>query len=278
MRGLTAIGGWVLGLIVLGVVVAALTSGVQWGAKKPLAQAAMSQTCPPIVSMAPRGPGQPVDDILGVRLGYTVSDLTATLDCIDDGYKYRFEPVWHTMTRKAERDQRQLLYAERKRELLAAGLVGGPGQERTAALWRTVQYAPDEAPPRAAPEAELTRHFGAPHMVEESKLRRVLIWSYDPNGLPLKAPTKAEGAGAIFAQVNDLIAGVVTVPQCTEHLKASPLDRPDFSAKCGLTIRAEIEGSLEAPDKASSVKLAMADQARAKTMIDAQRKLTEGRP
>lgn len=277
MRTIATIAAWGAGLVSIGVGAALLTSGIEFGLGAPKAQPALAQTCPPVVSIAPRGPGQPPDDVLGVRLGFTISDVAATLTCIDEDYKIRFEAVWHTMERSAARDARQLMYAERKRELLAAGLVGAPGQERVAAIWRTVQYAPDEAPLRAAPEAELARHFGTPHRIEETKLRRVLVWAYDPNGLPLKLPPKDTGAAGVLQNVGDWIAGTVTVPQCAERLRASPLDKPDFGADCGLTIRAEIEAALDAPDKVSSVKLMLADQARAKALIEGYRKSREQR-
>ena len=263
---------WGAGLVSVGIGAAFLTLGLGGGGSgMPEAETARAQTCPPVVSIAPRGPGQPRDDILGVRLGFTISDVAATLTCINDRYKIRFEGVWHTMERSAGSDHRQLLYAERDRELLAAGLVGAPGQERVAALWRTIRYDVKDAPARADLEAELVKHFGTPHQAEETKLRRVLVWAYDPNGLPLKPEADGSTAGGVLQRVGDWIAGAVTIPHCAEHLKASPLDRPEFSAQCGLTIRAEIEGDLQAASRASAVKVALADQARAKTLIEGYR-------
>ena len=261
---------WGLGLISVGIGAALLTSGLQGASDGAVKPAALMEACPPQVTIAPRGPGQPVDDILGVRLGFTISDVSATLKCLDDGYKIRFEPVWHTMDRTAATDQRQLLYAERTREIVAAGFVGAPGQERAAALWRTVRYDLRQEPDVAALEAELTRHFGPPHSAETVKLRRTLIWSYDPNGLPLKPTGEAANAG-VLQRVGAWIAGAITIPQCSDGLRASPLDRPDFSASCGLTIRADISMDAQAPTKASEVKVALADQARAKTLIEAYR-------
>lgn len=268
---------WGAGLVSVGVGAAFLTLGLGGGgASGPKAQAALAETCPPIFSIAPRGPGQPVDDLIGVRLGFTISDAAAQLRCTAETtgfppYKIRFEGVWHTMERSAGSDHRQLLYAERDRELLAAGLVGAPGQERVAALWRTIRYDAKQAPARADLEAELVKHFGAAHQIEETKLRRVLVWAYDPNGLPLKQEADGSTAGGVLQRVGDWIAGAVTIPQCAEHLKASPLDRPEFSEQCGLTIRAEIEGDLQAPSRASAVKVVLADQARAKALIEGYR-------
>jgi len=270
MRGIGGIAAWGAGLALVGIVAALVaTSFGAGGGDKPTAQAAMA-SCPPVVSIAPRGPGQPPDDIVGVRLGYTIADVRAELACLDDGYKFRFEPVWHTMDSAAPRDRHQLLYAERANEMLAAGLVGAPGQERTAALWRTVRYSPAEAPERAAVETELTRHFGPPSQIDDTPTRRRLVWAFDPNGLPIKA-SSADGAAGVLQRVGDWIAGAVTIPQCADHIRISPLDRPDFDKSCGLTVRAEIEPLAEDARKAGEVRVALADQARAKGLIDAYR-------
>jgi hypothetical protein len=261
---------WGLGLVSVGIGAALVTSGLQGPSDRAAKPASLLESCPPQVSIAPRGPGQPVDDDLGVRLGFTISDVSATLKCLDDGYKIRFEPVWHSMDRSSATDQRQLMYAERAREVVAAGYVGAPGQERAAALWRTVRYDLRDEPDLAAVQAELSRHFGPPHAAETIKLRRTLIWSYDPNGLPLKPSPEAAEAG-VLQRVGSWIAGTITVPQCSDSLRASPLDRPGFSASCGLTIRADITMDAQAPTKVSEVKVALADQARAKSLIEAYR-------
>lgn len=267
---------WGAGLASIGIGAAFLTAGLGGSAGKPKIQGLM-ETCPPAVSIAPRGPGQPTDDILGVRLGFTISDVTATLKCVDESYKVRFESVWHTMERGAATNQRQLLYAERTRESVAVGFIGAPGQERAAALWRTLRYEAREAPTLVAAEAELTRHFGPPQQATSTSVRRILVWAYDPNGLPIKSAPDGSSAGGVFKRVGDWIAGAITIPQCAEHLKGSPLDRPEFDAQCGLTVRAEIEADLQAPTKVAAVKIALADQARAKAQIEAYRGTLEKR-
>lgn len=260
MRGVFAALGWMLGGGVAVALVALISLGVvslppqspSAAGDRTAEAAAPQRTCPPIVAVPPRAEGAPLDEVEGVRRGFTVAEAQEALLCADEAYRFRFEPVWHTVN--APLAPRQLMYAERPGGAdVVAGLVGLSGRETVAMLWRRETYALQGAPRVADLEAALVARHGPPHAVEQTRLRRILTWAYDPAGAAM--PQAPQG----FMQA--IMRQGPTRERCAETLKDTPFSAPTPNPQCGLTIRATIEGRLEQADRASSLRLVLADQA-----------------
>jgi hypothetical protein len=259
MRIMMNIFGYLLGAIVIAAGIGALIVGGMRD-RDPKALAAAGRLCPPLASLPARVPGAPVDDIAGVRIGHNAADMESILRCIDENYVFRTEPVWHTLSPSGAQSEKQIVYAELGQDRLAAGFAGPARSEVIVALWREVVFAGETAPLKSTTEATLIQYYGAPHVVEETALRRILNWAYDPQGVALK--TDAKNADLV-KQLSNWVSGSLVAPTCIRQVRMSPLDKPAFNQMCGLTIRIEIEGRLEAPEKVSTVKTAVIDQARA---------------
>jgi hypothetical protein len=269
MRSLWITLAWVVGLLAVSAAIAFfVVGGVGEQNVKP-ASIIAGRVCPPQVSMPPRGPGEPRDDLVGVRLGYTAADMESTVLCLSDDYKFRAESVWHTMVSAAKGEQRQLLYAERNGDGFIAGLVRVAGEDRALTLWRMIDYAAAKAPARAALEQEFITYFGPAHLSETLGPKRMLVWAYDPFGKPLKLAAKE---GDLFGALGDMIAGEKTVQGCLKHVSMSALDKPAWGEGCGLTVRVEIASRPEEASKAETLRIAMVDQARLKSAVENFRK------
>jgi hypothetical protein len=269
MRSLWIMLAWVVGLLAASAAIAFfVVGGVGEQNVKP-ASIIAGRVCPPQVSMPPRGPNEPRDDLVGIRIGYTATDMEATILCLSEDYKFRSENVWHTMVSASKGEQRQVLYAERTGDSFIAGLVRVAGEDRALTLWRTIDYAAAKAPPRGALEQEFVTYFGPAHLNQELGPKRVLLWAYDPFGKPLKLAAKD---GDLFGALGDMIAGEQTAQACVKHVSMSALDKPAWGEGCGVTVRVEIAARPEDEGKADTLRIALVDQARLKTAVENFRK------
>lgn len=265
MRSLWISLAWAVGLLAVSAVVAFLVVGGMGEKNVKPAAIISGRVCPPQVSMPPRGPTEPRDDLVGIRLGYTAADIEATVACLSDGYKFRTEGVWHTMVSAQKGEQRQLLYAERNGDAFIAGMVRVAGEDRALTLWRTIDYAPAKAPPRGALEQEFITYFGPAHLSQDIGPKRVLVWAHDPFGKPLKLAAKE---GDLFGALGDMIDGEATAQGCLKHVSMSALDKPAWGVGCGLIVRVEIAASAPEAATAETLRIAMVDQTRLKSAVE----------
>ena len=235
--------GYGLGLIAV-IVSAFIVYGAFFG-PAPEGQQLVSEkrVCPPHVSLPARAAGQPVDDVLGLRIGYTIADAKETLLCRDEKFAFDFEQIWHTPV-PADLHSRQRMLAARPRERIALGLVGAPEHEIVYAVFQDIQYAyNDVTPTPEATVAMLTKQYGAPHYRKDGGARIDLFWMYGPDGKALNPPAEM-GANPITA-FTGWVAGSWATSQCEGKLKIDPLQQASWSDQCGLSIHAQIESLKE---------------------------------
>jgi hypothetical protein len=238
--------GWSLGMAVLlgtlAMVVIAVTDPQQTTAdKSALLKAA--RRCPPIVSVPTRPIGYPADDVLGVRAAMTWTDAEETLKCVSEDYEIKRTALANGVTGKG-RQTRPVMKAVRGQETITVAFFGPQGQERAAGIWQEKFYDVGEGPARQSVEGELVAHYGTPHETRDPAVsQRVLTWSYDADGKPLRVKPR-EGAASYLLDMAGYMAAGFKVAACVKNAKVDPAETPTWDGRCGLTIRAELDNAL----------------------------------
>jgi hypothetical protein len=213
------------------------------------------RVCPPVVSVPPRAMGFPVDDVLGVRAGMNERDVTETIKCASEAYEIETIAV---KTGLRAPKTRPLLRVARGEDTLSFALFGPVGQERVAAMWREAYYDVGVGPPMASIEGALIAQYGAAHEERESpEGGRILMWTYAPDGRPIRLRPKS---GDIAANISYMAAGW-TAAACIKNIKSDPMAAPAWDGRCGLTIRAEITPNLADKTHTARWRVAVLDQA-----------------
>lgn len=223
------------------------------------------QTCPPVVSLPSRAPGAPVDDVAGLRPGFTVEDARLTLLCRDSDYKISFERVWHTPEGSGV-ETRQRMIATRPGERISLGIVGPHQREVAYAVFQDIAYARTTV--TTTPEAvvaDLTRQYGPPHEDKPMRAQRDLWWLYDPLGKPVMPPP-AGGDNPITA-FTDWVAGAWDSGKCKKSVEIDPATLARFNPECGIAVHAQIIYSAEDPTRITRYRIVLVDQARLATAV-----------
>ena len=249
--------GWAIGLAVI----AGVGALVYVAMTKPADQIASvikpPRKCPPDVSVPARALGQPVDDVLGVRPGMNAHDVEETVKCVSEDYV--IEPIdYRSAVTGSGRKTRRALRVKRGPEMMTFALFGPPGQERVAGGWREANFDAGAGPPLSQIEGMFTGQYGAPHEARDAPDgERILSWTWAPDGSPLRVKPRD---GDIGAMVGYMAAGW-TVAACVGNAKTDPAMAPEWDARCGLTIRAEIDPQLSDRTHIARWRLVMLDQA-----------------
>ncbi len=217
--------------------------------------------CPPAVSVPARAPEAPVDDIAGIRPGYTLKDVRLTLDCRDEKYSYRFERLWHTPLPGSVKT-RQRLVASRAQERLTMGIVGPFEKEVVYAVFQDIAFAsttvtktPDDM------VRDLSKQYGTPHEIKQNnKLTRELWWLYDPVGKPVMPP--AAKNKDVFSSVTDWVTGSWDTSKCKKNVHLDPATLQRWDDACGLSILAQIDIDPSDASRVRHVRMVLVDQAR----------------
>lgn len=242
--------GWVLGLAVIGGVGALVYVGMTKPAAEVQAVVKPARKCPPDVSVPARGLGQPVDDVLGVRPGMNAHDVEETVKCVSEDYAvepivYRGRTTWSALRVKRGPDK------------LTFSMFGPKGQERVVGGWREANFDAGAGPAPAQIEGSFTAQYGLPHEARDTPDgERVLSWTYGPDGAPLRVKPRD---GDIGGMVGYMAAGW-TVAACIRNAKTDPAMAPEWDARCGLTIRAEIDPQLSDRSHVARWRLVVLDQ------------------
>jgi hypothetical protein len=221
--------------------------------------------CPPQVSLAPRAPDAPVDDIAGLRPGFTVEDARLTLLCRDEKYNINFERVWHTPESTSVKT-RQRMIATRSQERISLGIVGPNEREVVYAVFQDIAYAKTTV--TTTPEAvvaDLTSHYGKPHEDKAMRAQRDLWWLYDPLGKPVMPPPKQDGNP--ITAFTDWVAGSWDTDKCKKTVEIDPATLVRPNAECGLAVHAQIIFSAEDPTRITRYRIVLVDQARLATAV-----------
>lgn len=279
MRGFLRGLAWALGAVVI-IAAAALLAVAVLGPRdgRPTVEtaAATGPVCPPPIATPARAPGQPFDEIYGLRPALTLAEAESLLLCLDPGFDLLHEPYWHTLQGASVKGRKQMLHADRPGERVSLGLVGAMGEERVAALWRAASFPAEAAPLVSEVETELRAAYGPPHWSEVTPLRREFGWAFDPTGRPVEQ-VSGEASKDMLKQLQGWVGGGPNEAACLKQARYSPLDRPDAGAGCGLTVRALVEGRVEDATRAASLKLAVLDQPRLAAGMQAERDAAEAR-
>ena len=223
------------------------------------------RVCPPQVSAPARAPGQPVDDVIGVRPGFSVADAKVWLLCRDEHFAFDFEQIWHTPV-PANLHARQRMLATRPKERIALGLVGLPEHEIVYAVFQDIQYSlNDVTPTPAATVAKLTQIYGPPHDRKDHGARIDLWWMYAPDGKPLNPP--AETGGNPISAFTGWVTGSWAMGQCEAKVKIDPLQQASWSDQCGVSIHAQIDIRKEDRTRIERYRIVSIDQARLATAV-----------
>jgi hypothetical protein len=249
---------WTVGLMAI-----VIAGFIVWGAysvPEGEVQLLAQKVCPPPVSVPARAADAPVDDIAGIRPGFTLKDVRLTLDCRDESYNYRFERLWHTPL-TASVKTRQRLVASRAQERLSLGIVGPYEQEVVYGVFQDIAYARTTV--TATPDdmvRDLGKQYGQPHEVKQNKLTREVWWLYDPVGKPLMAPS--DKRKDMFSAVTDWVTGSWETAQCKKYMKLDPATLQRWDAECGLSILAQIDIDPEDETRVRHFRMVIVDQAR----------------
>lgn len=175
--------------------------------------------CEPELTGPKRAAGSPVDDIVGIRPGQSMKDASAILGCRGNMAELLVRSSEHAQTKLNLRQEliatsgepcggsyRQMRtdftsrtdYSECQALLVEGSqshrnrfdrflvtLVGLPGQERVASVWRMQEFPEGKRPVRADLVTTLTAKYGEPSEVEERGNEIKLNWVYDLRGRPM---------------------------------------------------------------------------------------------
>jgi hypothetical protein len=230
----------------------------------PPAKIIAARTCPPPTPAA--APGAPVDDVVGLRPGFSVAEAQAMLLCRDPAFDFEFEPIWHTPV-PARIESRQRMIAVRPQERIALGLAGEPGHELVSAIFQDIRYGETAltATPGAV-AADLARHYGPPHDRQDNGARIDLWWLYGPDGKPIKAPAP-RGADPLTAFAG-WVKGSWEAGDCERHVTLDPLAPAIWSDRCGLSIHAQIDVRKDDPTRLARTRIVVIDQARLAAAVE----------
>lgn len=221
--------------------------------------------CPPTVSIAPRAPDAPVDDVAQVRLGYSVADARATLLCRNPKYDIEFEPIWHTAVPSSV-ESRQRMSATYAPERVTTGLVGQAGHEVVFAVFQDIAYGETSQSPTPNEALNLVHaHYGPAHDRHDTPSRIDLWWLYGPNGKPV-TPNSA-GADPITA-IGNWVTGGWDFSACQRDVTLDPLATAKWNAKCGISIHAQIDIRKNDPAHIQRYRIVAIDQARLAAAVE----------
>ncbi len=254
--------GWSLGIAVLlgtlAIVVIAVTDPQKTFAEK-TALLKAQRRCPPIVSVPTRPIGYPADDVLGVRAAMTWTDAEETLKCVSEDYEIKRTTLANGVTGKG-RQTRPIMKAVRGQETITVAFFGSQGQERAAGIWQEKFYDVGEGPARQSVEGELVAHYGTPHETRDPAVsQRVLTWSYDPDGKPLRVKPR-EGSPSYLLDWPAYMAAGFKVAACVKNAKVDPAETPTWDGRCGLTIRAELDNAMGDQRRLARWRIVVLDQ------------------
>ncbi|KAF0185278.1 MAG: hypothetical protein IV086_08360 [Hyphomonadaceae bacterium] len=254
--------GWSLGIAVLLGTLAIVVIAVTDPRKTTAEQAALlkaQRRCPPIVSVPTRPIGYPADDVLGVRAAMTWTDAEETLKCVSEDYEIKRTTLANGVTGKG-RQTRPIMKAVRGQETITVAFFGSPGQERAAGVWQEKFYDVGEGPARQSVEGELVAHYGTPHETRDPAVsQRVLTWSYDPDGKPLRVKPR-EGTASYLLDMAGYMATGFKVAACVKNAKVDPAETPTWDGRCGLTIRAELDNAMGDQRRLARWRIVVLDQ------------------
>jgi hypothetical protein len=172
--------------------------------------------CEPKLSGPGRPAGAPVDDIVGIRPGQSMKDASAILGCRGNMAELLVRTSDHGQTKlkiredliatsgePCEQSYRQMRsdfgsrtdYSECQALLVEGSqshrnrfdrfqvtLVGLPGQERVASVWRMQEFPEGKRPVRADLIQTLTAKYGEPSQVDDRGHQIKLSWVFDLRG------------------------------------------------------------------------------------------------
>lgn len=254
--------GWGIGLMVmlgtLVLVIIAVTGDPQSASKQALAEKPR-RVCPPVVSIPARAIGYPGDDVMGVRSGMTWRDAEETLKCVSEDYVIKRVTHTSNITGKGKQS-RIVMRATRGPETISVAFFGAEGQERAAAMWQEKYYDVGAGPARQQIEGELVAHYGTPHDLRDpASNERTLRWNYGPDGHPLRVKPKDGSPGYLLDMASYMAAGF-TVAACAKNAQLDPTRQPAWDGRCGLTVLAEIDAAMGAPQRTARFRVVVLDQ------------------
>lgn len=230
-------------------------------------------------------PAQTRGDVIGVHPGQSVEKVAEVLKCngglVDIGFgedlyglpaepiKFR-EKIVATSGTPCEFDPQQWIrqqgggsyscrkadfessrYFENRNERLLVALVGMPGEETVAGVWRTREYAEDDSPVVEDAVASLTGKYGEPHIRENRGRGEELIWIFDLQGRPMSEANPAYN-------------------RC-RGIAANQEQRQSWTSDCGLTIEALVERQRSNNLLAAAIHVGSVDQAALFAGVEAMR-------
>lgn len=216
-----------------------------------------ARVCPPVIAIPPRPADMPKDDVFGVRPGLSRAEAEEMLYCRSEQFDLQTDRIEASAPGYAAHT---LMSGKLGSETIHVALLGPPGQERVAAVWREAFFDAGAGRPMAEIETALADDFGAPHEAKSlGPNGRELIWVFAPDGKPLR--TKAVKGSKTYIQdtVGYLAAGLTTTA-CANRADLDPREPIGWDTRCGLTLRAQIDPGFGGDGKASRWRLAILDQ------------------
>jgi hypothetical protein len=251
---------WIIGLGVVGATGWLVMQSMQVDSPTLAAQKAPARECPPKVSVPARAQGMPVDDLAGVRPGFSARDVEETLKCISEDYQFTSQDTSRTTPGQARQAYATMKATRGGGETYTFALFGPPGQERVGLLWRDAVFDVGAGPTVQSVEGELTTHFGPPHESSNQQAgQRLLSWSFSPEGKPIRK-TVVEGSPTYIQDMAERVLTGLTQAGCLRNAKIDPDQSPVWDMRCGITVRAEIEPQLSDKTRAARIRVAVADQ------------------
>jgi hypothetical protein len=247
---------WMLGLAVIGFGGFLVWVGMFGPEPAPVDQAASkpARVCPPQVSIPPRAANQPGDDILGVRAGFTATEIEETVKCVAEDYEVELTTAtggapFPIVRVKRGEDERYQIH-----------LYGPAGQERAALIWRDHRFDVTTGPYVQALEGELVAKYGPPHKpVTLANGARQLSWAFAPSGVPIRQPPAEGSRNFLQEKMTEIAAGF----QFDSCVKTAPIDSASPAAwdgRCGVTVKVEIEPSLSDTTRATRLRVFVTNQ------------------
>lgn len=220
--------------------------------------------CPGMFAFPTRSAGAPVDDILDMRQGATLSDAMLFLKCragahfifteesrgiIKDTHGQKFRQVvtatdgvprtrpydYAKAMMSGEKGTPQFDFVTEKVMFWSLGLQG---KEIVWGIWRSQFFQPGEQPAVGQLAEQLSAKYGQPNFVQQESRFARLAWVYDPSGVILPQSINALRRCDINAQTDG------------EHV---------VRGDCGLTVEAYV-AKANNPLLADSVSVAVIDQ------------------
>lgn len=211
--------------------------------------------CPPDVSIPPRAKGMPVDDVLGVRPGFTIAEASETLLCRSEDYEMERRSVGDA---GALGGVHPLLTAKLGQETVEISAFGP--DTRVASMWREDFFDAGKGPKIAEIEHAMEVAYGEAHEAKSvGHGARELNWTYAPDGSPLRVKP-INGSSSYLQDTMAYFAGGYTTAACLGKANADPRAAPAFDKKCGLTIRVQIDPDFDDATLASHWRLTLVDQ------------------